>query len=676
MTLSADVLILLGICIAGSAVLPRRGAAVSGTLAAISFAAWASVMLANASTVTLPLPYPLPPLTLELTGVSGLLAIAYGLFAAGTIWALIRPDTSRRLEGLAAVLTVPAVLLVLAGGNLWTLLMGWEALGVLSFLLVAAQHPGIRQLTAARSLLAFAELGVFALYGLILLSGHAQGSIGSLHLSSRNLRLAVTALAIVAFGSKAGIAPLQFWMPVAEPQAPGPAAGLLSGPIAMVAAGALLRILAVTATHSLVIGSILIVLGLGGSIWGALGSLFEVNAKRVLALTSAETMNLAAIAIGVDLVLRHFSDPGPAAAAFAGAVMLLLMHAGSKASLFTLTSLFDELGLGQDLNALGGLAAKSRGASMAAALASVGLMGLPPLGGFVAEWLLLESCFMPVPMSPLVHGCLALTGALVALVTAMSLTAYLRWFGMAFLGPARSKKPLPDAFPPSLRTAWIPAALMASGQVVLGVGAAWFLPWIEALGGRLSRGPALVPPLFTHPSLQPTLVSVGARLGRGLPGLRGIVLVPDGGFSILSPWDLATAVVLGTALVFLLLRWAPAVRRVKPWAGGVPEIRPDMAYTASGLTMPLRLSFATVLAVARRRTAEGREGLPLHPTHITYRIGSADRTLWLPKAATRILRIAGRRIRLLQSGSVGHYVFYVLIALGMALLAVIASAGR
>jgi hydrogenase-4 component B len=655
----------------GAAAVPaRRAALCAGGLAV---AAWGAAGLMGLGAWTLALPSPLPVLAFVPGGVSGLwllllgsLGIALGLLlddgADGREGAMGRPATAS-----LAHLTLLMGAGVLAAATPFTLLTAWEAMSGLTFLLFLAARPGRRVYAASSLLLLVSEAGAAALYAVVLFSQGAGASV--LAALTPAVRLTLALVAVAAFGTKAALVPFQLWLPVAEPEAPGAVAGFLSGALTAVAFAALLRVLGWLDAAALPLGVAVGGLGLAGLSVGALGALFDGDTKRILAFGTVEAMGTAFLALGLGLILRALNAPAQAATALVGAATLVFAHAGGKLCLFAAAGEVEAAGGGRRLDALGGLMARMPWTGATALVGALGLAGVPPLGTFVGEWLLLESLFMPLPEAGGVHVLLALLGAAVAILAALSLTAYLRWYGTAFLGPGRSER----ALGVTERAGW-PRAGLAVALLPLaaaGIATPWLVPmWQSAY----APGPAVILPLFRAPQLNPTLVGVGAAVGRGLPGAGGVVLTPGGGFSVLSPWDLAWIALGVGAIVYLLVRlWAPGMarppRRSAPWAGGRAAYIPVMTYTAESLNHPLRLSLAAwVGARAERPHILGGRAR-------RYRVRYRDR-LWtygylLP---ARVGATLGEALRSWQGGSVAQYVASILLALAVA--AIVSSFAR
>jgi hydrogenase-4 component B len=638
-----------------------RGARAAGWLLVLGAAllgTWALQGLAgSAGSFAIALPAPFGGLTFALNGLGGSWAmLAAALFAAT---GLVRAG-GYRPGGAGTVLMEHALLVAvawfLASRSPLGLLAGWEAISLLAYLLVVRDRLRVRR--AAWALLAVSELGSALLFLALLLMGSAP--------------LLVGLLALVAFGAKAGLFPLLVWVPVAEPEAAGDVAGLLSGLLTAVSVAGFLAVARMVAPPALPLGIVTAALGGLGAAGSAVMGLVEPDAKRVLAYGTLEALGLCFTGLGLAWVLSAYGAPDAAVMAASGALVLLLAHAGAKFSLFVLAGHAERSGL-RLLDRMGGLLRRMRRGSPAGLVAAISLAGLPPLGGFLGEWLIIEACFVPTPKVPGLHVAMALAAGTLALVAAAGVTLYLRWFGAVWLGPARtpSAAAVPDV-------PWPTAAGVSLGALLAiwaGVGAGWILPWLAAPLGWIAKGAPVIAPTYVTPQPYAAIVALGAALFPGLGGSTGNVLFPAGGFSVGSPWDLAIFLVLGVGILAWIFRRAP-VRRVPTWQGG--DWAPAAPFSAEGLTHSLRLSFAGFLGLSRERQpldAEGAGGLG--PPRLRYRAQvflRLEHHLYRPLLA--LAERASGAVRRTQSGRTGHYVIYLLgaVVLGLALLAVTGAA--
>ncbi len=655
----------------------RQASACLLTLEGVLLVAWGAAASAahGSGALTLHLPPPLPALSLVLSGLGPWWAVLAGvLFTATGLGRLprVRPD------GVGTVLLLHLLLLgtawFLAARSPLALLLGWEAVSAAAYFLLVRDRQRVRR--AAWALLSLSEFGAALLYfTLLVLQAHlapaAQVPGGPASLPT-GWRLAGGLLALFAFGAKAGLFPLQVWVPFAEPEAPGDVAGLFSGLLTAVAIAGFLRVVHALDAPGLTLGVVTAAFGLLGAGGSALLGLIERDAKRVLAYGTLEALGLTFTGLGLALILQSRGAGDAAVLAAAGALTLLAAHAGAKFTLFSLAGhLEDRAGL-RRFDRMGGLLARLRRGGGPALLGVCTLAALPPLGGFLGEWLLLESCLVPTPPDPDLHVALGVVGALIALVAALGLTLYLRWFGAAFLGPART--PAASGAPDVGRAATASAWLALSLPAVAGIGAGWTLPYLAAATPWLARGAPLVAPTYLHPAAYAGIVALGAALFRGIGGSSGNVLFPARGFSVASPWDLACcAAVLGALVAWAARRVGPrhVPRRVRTWVGGEaygPAEGVALAWTAEGFSHALRLTFATFFALRRTRAANADPGRPgfRYRTAVVLRL---EHHVYRP-----LLRLAARlsrAVRQTQSGDLAHYVGYMLAVtlLGLAWIA-------
>jgi hydrogenase-4 component B len=639
-----------------------RSARASGwllVLGAAALAAWA--VQGPAGAFALRLPDPFGTLSFGLQGLGAWWALLAAVLFAAT--GLVRAG-GYRPGGAGTVLMEHALLLAvawfLASRSPLGLLAGWEAISLLGYLLVVRDRLRVRR--AAWALMAISEVGT----GMLLL---ALLMLGSQAVAPLLLAL----LALTAFGAKAGLFPLLIWIPFAEPEADGDVAGLLSGLLTAVSIAGFLRVAHLVAAPALPLGIIVGALGLLGAAGSVVMGLVEPDAKRVLAYGTLEALGLCFAGLGLAWTLSSFGAGGAAVMAASGAIVLLMAHAGAKFSLFVLAGHVEQQGRLRLLDRMGGLIGRLRRGSPAAVVAALSLAGLPPLGGFLGEWLILEACFVPTPKQPGLHVAMAIVAGTLALIAAAGLTLYLRWFGAMWLGPARTRAEVTDLAPPTAAGISLAAAL----AVWCGIGAGWMLPGLAPLIGWLASGPPVVAPTYVTPAPYAAIVALGAAMFRGIGGSTGNVLFPAGGFSVGSPWDLALFLAVGIA-VLALLRHRRPVRRVPAWVGG--ELQPGSAYTftAEGLSHPLRLAFAGFLGLTRERrpidVAPDEATAPLGPPRLRYRaqvLLRLEHHLYRPLLA--VAERASGAVRRTQSGRVGHYVLYVLgaVVLGLAVLAIV-----
>lgn len=649
----------------------RRWMIVWGALGALGLLLMVPALHAGGiSTIVLPRPFPLlAAAPLPLSGAWA--AVAALLFGSTVLVTARRSDAHQIWYALSPLLA--GVGIFLWSGDALLLIVSWEFISAVTYLGLVTTRRARPVWNAGWILLALSELGgmllIVALIWLIPIHTAAlHDSLGQLASSARHasplLANVVMLMAVLAFGVKAGLFPVMIWMPMAEPQAPGMVAGLFSGLLTALAVSGILALAPVTGPHW-AWAVVLVVLGVLGAMSGALYSVVSRHVKRVLAYSTLEIMGLVFAAVGVWRIVSIL-DPANVASNLAmdAIITILAMHAGAKFALFAITDYTGEFS--HTLDGLGGLARQSKPTAFLALLAILSLAAFPPLGGFVGEWLLLESLLKPL-VQPLagVHLALIAAGAACALAMALGLAAYLRWFGFIFLGTYRGHKAV-DQRPGPL---WlVGVGLPLTLIVIAGPGVPWFLPWINhRMVTFLSSRAPVVAPTFVNPHTAPPLIPIAVNLVPA-PGAHGTVFFPQA-FNVGDPYVLflmAIALTVAAAGIRGLARASRPVRQVAPWNGGAETYSARTSWSAEGFAHPLRLAFARFYGLQRSRVT--REGAHFYRHTIINRV---EEQIYAPMVA--LGNWLGDKLRKSHSGRLGHYTAYVWVA---ALVAVIVGALR
>lgn len=343
-------------------------------------ALWGAVSLGPAAPhLTLRLPAPFGAYPFGLQGVAagaallaGVLFTAAGLLRAGGVGA------GGAGTGLLLHLLLLAVAWFLGSRGPLGTVAAWEAVSAASYFALVRDRPRVRR--AAWALLALSEFGAALLFfAMLVLSAREASAL------TGPWAAGVALLALLAFGAKAGLFPLQVWVPFAEPEAAGDVAGLFSGLLTAVAVVGYLRVLQLVSPPLAPVGTVTLVFGAAGAGGSVLLALIERDAKRVLAYGTLEALGLVFTALGVGMVLQSVGAGSAAVMAVDGALVLLLAHAGAKFALFTLAGFAEERGGLRLLDRMGGLLRRMPRAAGPLVLAVSTLAGLPPLGGFLGS---------------------------------------------------------------------------------------------------------------------------------------------------------------------------------------------------------------------------------------------------------------------------------------------------
>jgi hydrogenase-4 component B len=575
--------------------------------------------------------------------IVALVAVFSSIFA-------VRYSHPRRLDDAVYPLFILSMMAVAGAGNVFTFFVSWELMALTSFFLVLGDGKGHSRRVAALLYVGMTHVAtVLALAALLLLADSAGtqdfGGMGAVAAGPSARTSLVLLLALAGFGTKAGLMPLHIWLPRAHPVAPSHVSALMSAAMVNTGVYGIIRVgFDFLGPGEAWWGVVLIAVGAVTAVLGVLYALMERDMKRCLAYSTVENVGIITVALGAALSFRAGGADGLAAAALLAGLVHTFNHAALKSLLFLGTGAIQHAAHSLDMDRLGGLLPALPLTGVAMLIGSVGLASVPPLNGFVGEWMLARSLISLASSGSTLETRLVASGALalLALTAGLALACFVRLFGMTFLGVARGDTaPRTDA--PMLMT--LPLLGLASVSVAAAVAAPALI--------RLFRGvtEALLP-------------AGGASLEEG----HRIAL--DGGGSF-SPAVLAVVLLALAPLPWLLLRLAfGRTRRSRGpvWATGGAFV-PTMQYTSTSLSKPLRLFFRRVLLPERSLTVEYHGSSPLpRRVHYTGRVPAAiEEWVYLPLRGVAIW--SAQRIRAFQNGSVEYYLLYVFAAL-LALLVV------
>jgi len=551
---------------------------------------------------------------------------------------------------------VTTLLLVPSAGSVATFMVLWELMALTSLALVLVDHGRSEAVQSAASWYAVLTQGGAALIlvGFLVVAAHSSGqSFAAIALHSRHLspgvRGLVFVLALVGFGSKAGVVPFHVWLPKAHPEAPSPVSALMSG--AMVALGVYGIIL--VGDHLLGGGPVwwwLVMLGLGGAsaLFGSLHAASSTDLKRLLAYSTTDNIGLALLALGSSGLFHATRHPLLASLSLVAALVLLLNHAAFKGALFLSAGSVQVATGRRDLDQLGGLLRRMPQSGALFLIAAAAISALPPLNGFIGEWLLFQS---------LLHGATSgntasdiavpLAVAAMALTAGLTVVAFVKAVGIGFLGRPRSQG-ADDAVevPVTMRLA---VGLLVGVCIVLGIVPTLVFPAVE----RAVR--------TVLPGVGPASLAHGVNIQ--LIGLRGM----------LAPAALAgtLAVAVGAVLVLRrVLARQPTPRVVEAWGCGRQLQTARMQYTATSFAEPVQRVFDDVLRPVQdldvSHVAESRYFIEAVTFHNAVD-DAIERGLYRP--VIRAVRRWGQAARALQPGSVHRYLAYGFGALVLVLAA-------
>lgn len=546
------------------------------------------VLLADTeATARLPIGLPTIGLHLRLDALSAFFGVVIngGVLAAsvyGMGFDRVR-ELTPRVEPLFPLFAA-AMNLVLIADDAYAFLFSWELMSLTSWALVVARHTDPESRRAGHLYLVMAAIGTAALlfafgglagpaggYGFDTIRAHAPGpAVAAL----------VLAAALIGCGSKGGLIPLHAWLPLAHPAAPSHVSALMSGVMTKIAIYGFVRIaFDLLGPPAWWWGLPPIVLGAVTAVLGLLYAVLDRDLKRVLAYSTIENIGIIFVALGLALAFRANGQNAAAAVAMTAALLHALNHSWFKSLLFLGAGAVVHATGRRDLEGLGGLIHRMPRTAVFFLIGALAISALPPLNGFVSEWLLFQSVIAApaLPQSALRFASPAI-GAMLALAAALAAACFVRVYGIAFLGRPRSVEAAQAHEVP-------PAQQIAMGG----------LAGLCILGGLF--GSVLAEALA--PLLRELVGSGLPNAGSGPTPFSLIAFDPSRSIYDAPVIALFVAIASLTTLLVVHRLSARRTRRGPAWDCGFPDPSPAVQYTASSFSQPLRRVYGTMAFAAR-----------------------------------------------------------------------------
>jgi formate hydrogenlyase subunit 3/multisubunit Na+/H+ antiporter MnhD subunit len=617
-----------------------------GALIGAALAVVAAMALAHpAEQLVLPIGLPDLPAHLRRDGLSSVFLVLLGAASSGI--SIFAAGYFRRGEGtspglicLQYHLFLASMGYVLIADDAYAFMLAWETMALSSYFLVTTQHrlPEIRK--AGFLYLVMAHLGAIA----ILLSfGILQGgswhftfdAMRAAHLGSHGAAVAFC-LALIGFGAKAGLVPLHVWLPEAHPAAPSPVSALMSGVMLEVALYGMIRVSFDLLGHPLWWWGLLpLALGLFSALYGVVFAAVQTDMKRLLAYSSIENIGIMFTGLGLAIVFAGVGMRSIAALTLIAVMYHAMNHAVMKSLLFLGTGAVLHATGERNLGHLGGLIHRMPWVAWLTLIGVLAIAGLPPLNGFVSEWLLLQSFLLAYQVPhPFINMLLPLGAALLALAAALAAYVMVKFYGVIFLGQPREQT-LQHAHDAGFAER-LGLALLASGCILLGFFPSFVISMLSVVTLELGLGglPVNHAPWWL-------LLPIPERQSSYAPLVFFAVILAVVVLSIFS----------------VRLFYHQRVRRSAAWDCGFGRTTSRMQDTAEGFGQPIRHLFQPLFTVVRQLPGP-------FDTAPTYRLQIGDR-IWLAlyEPLGPLVRRVADKVAWLQQGRIATYLLYSFVTL-------------
>ena len=613
--------------------------------------------------VVVPQALPFGPMSLEadmlsafFLGVISLLSAIVSIYSIGYMPHGTSPRRGAALASLYNIFLLAMTVVVLAAHAV-LFLVAWEGMSLATYFLINHEHENPASRRGAFLYIVMTHVGTACIMVAFLTLYAAAGSMSFAALAgagpslSGGLRSIVFLAAFAGFGVKSGIIPLHIWLPEAHPAAPTNVSALMSGVMIKTGIYGIVRfVFSFLGTRDIPgwWGLLVLLVAVSSSVLGVLYALTEHDLKRLLAFHSIENIGIILIGVGGAILFASFGARGLAAVALIAALFHVLNHALFKGLLFLgAGSVLSGAGT-KNIEDLGGLIHRLPWTALFFLVGAVAISGLPPLNGFVSEWLTFQSLLLGFHLPDVaVKIALPLAVAFLALTGALAAACFLKAFGITFLGLPRS--------------GGASTATEAPASMLVAMGA------LAALCVALGVVPSLALRI-----LNPLAASL---LG---PGAQSVALSRGGGVSLagsnssaIAPFPLAIAMCAGVIVPLLggvILGGRLRRREAMTWACGLEKLEPRMQYTATGFSKPIRLIFSSIYR-ATHEIGISEDASPYFHPSIRYELRTESVFLrYLYEPLYVALTRSARFLRRLQTGRLQTYLAYIFITLVILLL--------
>ncbi len=534
-------------------------------------------------------------------------------------------------------LLAASMALVITARNGVLFLMAWEVMALASFFLVTFEDEMENVREAGWIYLVATHIGTAFLLVFFILLGNGAGSLDFDKFpvaAGPSMAGLLFVLALIGFGAKAGFMPMHVWLPEAHPAAPSHVSAVMSGVMIKTGIYGILRTMTFLGPPPAWWGWLMIGVGLSSGILGVLFALAQHDLKRLLAYHSVENIGIITLGCGVGLLGISSGSTTMIVFGFGGALLHVVNHALFKGLLFLGAGAVLHAAGTREMDHLGGLIKRMPWTGATFLTGAAAISGLPPLNGFVSEFLIYLGAFRGSVSFGFISAvpCLAVIAGL-ALIGGLAAACFAKAFGIVFLGEPRSHhaEHAHEAGPAML----LPMLALAGGCLAVGLAGPWIISMLSPVVAQVGR-------------LRTEQVGQGADFAASM--LASVVGVT------------AALLLLVVALVTVrkTLLAGRETAQSPTWDCGYIAPSPRMQYTASSFAQPLTHLFG--LFLQSRRVGSPLRGL--FPNEVTFASETPDlfrEWMFRPLFSAVSRTMAGAKC--LQQGRVQLYVLYIVVTL-------------
>ena len=540
------------------------------------------------------------------------------------------------LHYTALVLLVVSMMFVVMSSGGFSFLFSWELMTIASFILILfeADRQDVRR--AALNYLVMMHIGfMFLVVGFVLLynvTGSANFSAVEDYFKME-APLPLFVILFIGFGMKAGIFPMHIWLPEAHPAAPSHVSAIMSGVMIKTGVYGVMRILwhMAEAQELYIIGMIILAVGVVTGLWGIILATTQNDMKRLLAYSSMENVGIIFIGLGIATLSKAEGATLLATVSLCGTLLHLVNHSLFKSLLFFGAGNIYSQTHTTHLDKLGGVAKHMPMTAVLFLVATVAICAMPPLNGFVGEFLIylgmFDSVRWGVNVLPAAAGLIGLS-----LIGGFVVLAFSKLYGTVFLGTPRHHHVAESREVDNTRI--VAMAIPVIAILCIGILPQYSVVVIERVA------------LQFMPSAEPVLA------GYITPALFHISLV-------------ALMLILLTALLYVLKQRAQRKRTIAEgptWGCGFTSPNGRMQYTGESFAEGVESIATSITQQMVEGKAVGKS--EIFPSRHTYGVRHKDKIDSLFAAWwVEMLRQINKRIMSLRTGKINHYILFALLFL-------------
>lgn len=353
-------------------------------------------------------------------------------------------QSQNRLHWLSFVITYIGMVILMCTSNLIIFLLGWEMMAIGSFFAVIFENEKPLVLKSGINYFIQSHIAVLlitaAFCRVYAITDRLDFEAVQTYLSqASNTEVYIFMLVLVAgFGFKAGLIPFHSWLPHAHPAAPSHVSGVMSGVIVKAGIYGIVRFASLMSGGQTRLGVTILVLGVMSGLYGIVNAAVHRDFKRMLAYCTIENIGIISMGIGVGLIGIGTQSAVLAVLGFTGALLHTLNHALFKALLFFGAGNVYVATHTRNMEELGGLIKIMPHTALIFLIGSIAIGGLPPLSGFVSEFVIYGSFLNGFQVDGLaIPVLMVLSGAILAVIGGISMLTFTKSFGVVFLGTQR-----------------------------------------------------------------------------------------------------------------------------------------------------------------------------------------------------------------------------------------------